>query len=938
MIPHMPSGPAPATAPAGHAPAEVLRRARREAERYGEDPWVFLRELVQNGRDAGAARIALVTETANGVERLSCSDDGAGMSRALVEEGLLRLFSSRKQSDGAAGCFGVGFWSVLRFDPASVRVDTHDGARAVAIAIDVETGAVSEVEPARTERGTTVTLERAAREPRFAALAFAAVRRMCGCLTSLPGRPRPVVTVDGRVVRRTMQEAFEPADPQVAVKGGGFSGTVGFSRRPRVEIYVHGLLVKEALSLDELVPSRGRKRRALPGLFPMVTLEAPGVTLLLDRMEIVEDSLLRQLVELCEQALADLLADLLDTLVPLPFLARLRQSVARHALVVGLSCVGAPAVLAAGVAVARVVAPAPAPSQTAVLLEDVRPTQAPHVDDLDLSGPSFAVTVHTAEPLLFLRLGVLERLDEARGLVAAPRPREPVASARGPVVAEVSFRAHGTPVPLPAAAGTAPAVDGPGEGGPGEGGALFGDGRGLVWLARASGEGIVRYRLVRTPSTPPPPFPARVALPDELKRVALSLSVLSERERIDGAVAFVRRRLRYGADAATRRAVEGGSGGFFERVLAAGAGDCDVMNAVLVAVLVESGVNARLATGLVVQDGVVAPLQHAWAEAFVDGTVVVADASPPLELPSSTSSTSSRSSDGTPPAGASAAPSAARAAARAAAVGRAAVDPRAAPDAHDNRERGAGDRRAIGDDDGRYVRAGGSRPLPPAPRAVDGAGPLTRGARALLHGDRRGVVGFVGVVALVDALAVLGALALFGRRRKTAARARVDLSSLFALALRRGDKNDPLRLWHRRLLPRLRGRPLSLREAEKLAARGRLSVDRARAAGPVRGAVLMAGDPIVEAVRAGLFGLVDLERAREALTRPVDERARAVQALAARFEPTAAARVVPGSGLVELSLPLPAPRLLVLLGEDDARDVDAAVDLYRRASLWRGRS
>jgi hypothetical protein len=35
-------------------PGDFRARARAEADRYGPDPWVFVRELLQNARDAGA--------------------------------------------------------------------------------------------------------------------------------------------------------------------------------------------------------------------------------------------------------------------------------------------------------------------------------------------------------------------------------------------------------------------------------------------------------------------------------------------------------------------------------------------------------------------------------------------------------------------------------------------------------------------------------------------------------------------------------------------------------------------------------------------------------------------------------------------------------------------------------------------------------------------
>ena len=48
------------------ASPSFLERALQEAGRYGSDPWVFIRELIQNARDAGAGRITFTTEEGGG--------------------------------------------------------------------------------------------------------------------------------------------------------------------------------------------------------------------------------------------------------------------------------------------------------------------------------------------------------------------------------------------------------------------------------------------------------------------------------------------------------------------------------------------------------------------------------------------------------------------------------------------------------------------------------------------------------------------------------------------------------------------------------------------------------------------------------------------------------------------------------------------------------
>src|SRR5438045_1793851 len=98
-------------------------RAQFEALRYGADPWIFVRELLQNARDAGARRVRIVTTERDGQVRLTCRDDGTGMTAEHAQKFLFKLYASSKENEaGMAGRFGVGFWSILRFGPAQIVV------------------------------------------------------------------------------------------------------------------------------------------------------------------------------------------------------------------------------------------------------------------------------------------------------------------------------------------------------------------------------------------------------------------------------------------------------------------------------------------------------------------------------------------------------------------------------------------------------------------------------------------------------------------------------------------------------------------------------------------------------------------------------------------------------------------------------------------------
>ncbi len=91
------------------------------------DPWAFLRELVQNAIDAGTEQIEVRIDhdEARDTMVIEFVDFGEGMTRAIIDTRLTRLFSSSKEGDYTKiGRFGIGFVSVFAIDPDLVCVDT----------------------------------------------------------------------------------------------------------------------------------------------------------------------------------------------------------------------------------------------------------------------------------------------------------------------------------------------------------------------------------------------------------------------------------------------------------------------------------------------------------------------------------------------------------------------------------------------------------------------------------------------------------------------------------------------------------------------------------------------------------------------------------------------------------------------------------------------
>ncbi|WP_438006636.1 ATP-binding protein [Sorangium sp. So ce321] len=147
------------------------------------DPYAFLRELVQNGMDAGARKIAVRVETLPGACATSVTDDGSGMRREDIEGPLLTLFSSSKEGDTSKiGKYGVGFVSVFAIQPQQVDVETWRDGQAWRLRLRSDTSYELEDAGPRAGSGTRVTLlQRLSREAfvEHARRAQAALRRWC---------------------------------------------------------------------------------------------------------------------------------------------------------------------------------------------------------------------------------------------------------------------------------------------------------------------------------------------------------------------------------------------------------------------------------------------------------------------------------------------------------------------------------------------------------------------------------------------------------------------------------------------------------------------------------------------------------------------------------------------------------------------------------------
>jgi transglutaminase-like putative cysteine protease len=661
-------------------PSQFRERAKIEADRYGPDPWVFVRELLQNARDAGARTVSFYVEergigTPEATTRIRCRDDGEGMTFDHARRYLFSLYASSKEGRrDQVGRFGVGFWSVLRFEPARIVIRScAEGASAWEIELDGELEHARRREVAMT-RGTEIVLEKRAADGDQ-------IRRMLDAAQQngrfLRRRDDPTKALEIDVNGQRVNEPFALPPPSATFDRGGVRGVVGLGRAPRVELFSRGLRVRSAACLDDLLSETAHTTHSrvrfpeLPGsLAPQALLEADDLDLLLSRSDARDDRALRRLVRLANNELRLLVEHQLDRIRP-PGVVEILAAVWRR--VMGESTLRRALVSAAfGGTIALVAArfvwpttpthrPIDDPPASSGVVADESAPRAPNFRYGDLSaryrGPQVGeLDPSRAEPVA-LRYSPAAERPYLTALVV-----EDVAGA-------ASSTSHATDEPylsLPCTEGcleVALAIDAP---------------VGLLRIPVPTGHrlDVSRTRLDDAPvtvlrtsadepylalarphtgtlrySTSPgiPRDATEVApapeLPSDLAREARRLRRLPREVRVERALDLVRARVRYETSAETaaahHRAIAAGIG-FIPRSLEIGAGDCDVQNGLVVAILHAADVPARLAVGYVGDGaGGVSPWLHAWVEWRTDeGPWVLADATaqtagiePPIAAP-----------------------------------------------------------------------------------------------------------------------------------------------------------------------------------------------------------------------------------------------------------------------------------------------------------------
>ena len=625
------------------AGAAFRERARYEADRYGSDAWVFVRELLQNARDAGARRVWLGGMRTGGRDRVICRDDGGGMSFDHARRFLFTLYASSKRGRSrSAGRFGIGFWSVLRFAPDTILVRSRPASgEGWQVRLD-GTLEWMKREGAVMDRGTEVVLERRAGGPHPEEALRRSVLRDAPFLRCRGRGERPLeVLVNGNRV------AGEPEvdPPSLSFRRRGLRGVVALGPEPRVEVFAHGLRVRDAATLDELLLEGDRRPPALPataeGLAPRLILDSRDLYVMMARGDAREDRALRRLVAVGYRELRRLVRAELDRharlSLPARAMERLREAWSAS-WIPRAGAFGMVVVLAAGgswlalrqwsgdrvmlVSSAPVLGPtAPRPARPVAYRDLEGRYRGPDVDALIGKTPAVILSYQPAgERLLFAALLVTGLRED--GTTPTGDPVEALRSYQGaPCIegcleVELEVDADAGLLRLPVATGHRldPA-------------SVHLDREPLSVMVTAAGEpavllenrrtGRLRYRSMPGVALEAVDVSSWPELPPEAEGLALALDGLPTGARALAAADFVRRRVAYDRSPATlkRHQEERDEGrDLFTRTLIVGAGDCDIQNALLAAILARSRVPTRLAVGWIGIDGATLPGLHAWVE------------------------------------------------------------------------------------------------------------------------------------------------------------------------------------------------------------------------------------------------------------------------------------------------------------------------------------
>lgn len=313
-----------------------LGKIRESYKDYGDDPWIFLRELAQNSRDSGAGEIRIdIGGYGENKEVIIFSDNGKGMSFGEAKKYLFRLYSSSKTGEKySLGMYGVGFWSVMKFSPLKITIESYSEEEEM-WGIEIGPDLTYIKTDCRLNRyGTRITLEREAQFEsfnKFSDEVKKGIFRYCAHLEKPEGNEINVqVIYQGQHI---VEKIRQKTGISLKYRGRDFEGIVSLGNEPMVSLFTGGIPAWEGSSLDELTLINGDYKNNCgyidSGIAPVFTINGRSLKVNMNRLEVIDDRPLKKIVVQSRKALDRLIRSYINYAYPRGFFERIFYRIKR---------------------------------------------------------------------------------------------------------------------------------------------------------------------------------------------------------------------------------------------------------------------------------------------------------------------------------------------------------------------------------------------------------------------------------------------------------------------------------------------------------------------------------------------------------------------------------------------------------------------------------
>lgn len=615
---------------------------------YGDDPWFFLRELAQNSRDAGARTVRIsVAPSDRKQEMLTFLDDGSGMSFAHARKFLFRLYASSKSHDKySAGMYGIGFWTILRFQPELIVIESRTGDQSWSIEIDSRFR-IKTTPCQLNQKGTRITLIRKSRNrnpEKFTEAVKERAIHYCGYLRRNNHQTSPLpVFFEGRCISREFELPLVIGSP---FKRGPVEGLVGFDHQPRVILYARGLPVWEGTRLDELFhlpPEKEPESEISPGLAPVFLINGNHLDVNISRKTILESRALEKVKKTAEREMSHLIDGYANRIFHHNWFQKLRLRIKKMGqkwkprfwlslfilllILIPLEIVLLKTLLPSWAGTKS----SSRPGANAFLKPEI--PSYPGATVLPFSRPQPLNMSYSPKTDIWFKVFTAGTYHPKQGFIrSSNQPTFSLAVNRPCSDKKISVRLQipgsgSLFLPRPIGHDIQPdslVINRI----PVRGIKLTPGGETIINLSTSDGD--IRYHCCpttgRDEALPASPgqwtrLPVRLKIPAGIQRILETADELNPGQKIQLAIELTTENLLYDTSPETARAYQqdGNDSDWVEKVLSIGKGDCDIINGLTVLWLRKMGVPARLVIGLVGIQGTIQASLHAWTEYELQG-------------------------------------------------------------------------------------------------------------------------------------------------------------------------------------------------------------------------------------------------------------------------------------------------------------------------------